>query len=52
MAQTALHVSLLVGSGHSCGQLGTAPKGQELKEVGGTPPAALALLAATAALLQ
>lgn len=36
LAQPALHVSLLVGSRHSCGQLGTGLKGQELKEVGGT----------------
>lgn len=35
-ARPTLHVSLLVGRRHSCGQLGTAPKGQELKEVGGT----------------
>lgn len=34
--QPALHVSLLVGSRHSCGQLGTTPKGQEPKKVGGT----------------
>lgn len=36
MAQSTLHVSLLVGRRHSCGQLGTAPKGQKPKEVGGT----------------
>lgn len=37
VAQPALHVSLLlVGSRHSCGQLGMAPKGREPKEVGGT----------------
>lgn len=36
VAQPALHVSLLVGSRHSCGQLGTASKGQGPKEEGGT----------------
>lgn len=47
-AQPALHVSLLVGSRHSCGQLGTGPKGQEPKEVGSISSCCLSPLAATA----
>lgn len=41
VARPTLHVSLLVGSRRSCGQLGTAPKGQEPKEVGSTGPCCL-----------
>ena len=48
VARPSLHMSLLVGSRGSCGQLGTAPKGREPKEVGGIIPATPAPSAAIA----
>lgn len=36
VAQLTLHVSIVLGSRRSCGQLGAVPEGQGPKEVGGT----------------